>query len=80
MSLLTGFKILVVEADPDLREIVTGDFMMARAAVESAEHGQAGLKCIQLQLQRFDAVLTDMRMPNGDGRFLAKAVTEVRPR
>lgn len=75
MSQLNGFKILVVEDDPDLREIVTDDLMFSGATVEAAESGQVAIKSIQQH--KFDAVLSDMRMPNGDGRFLAQEVLKL---
>lgn len=70
MGQFAGFKILVVEDDPDLREVLIDDLQFAGATVSSAENGKAALASIQSE--KFDAVLSDMRMPNGDGRFLAK--------
>ena len=76
MSQLKGFKILIVEDDADLREVVLDDLSMAGATVDSAESGQAALKLIQSH--QFDAILSDMRMANGDGRYLAKELSKMR--
>ena len=75
MSQLKGFKILVVEDDPFLREYLVEDLVLAGVEVASAESGQAALE--QVQSQDFDAVLSDMRMPNGDGLFLAREILQL---
>jgi CheY-like chemotaxis protein len=72
---LEGFKILVVEDDPDLREIVADDFSMAGGDVHWAESGNKALKMVLAG--RYDFILSDMRMSDGDGRYLAQKILEI---
>jgi CheY-like chemotaxis protein len=72
MNKLSGFKILIVEDDQDLREIVVDDFLMSGATVDSVESGQMAIELVQKK--HFDAILSDMRMLDGDARFLANAL------
>ena len=75
MNKLAGFKVLIVDDDAELRELVSEDFLMAGAQVETAASGNEALSLIRAKV--FDFVLSDMRMPNGDGRFLAKEIFKI---
>ncbi len=75
MTLLKGFSVLIVEDDPDLRELVSENFLLAGASVATASSGSEAI--ILVNINRYDFILSDMRMPNGDGRFLAKEVMKM---
>lgn len=75
MKKLGGFKVLIVDDDPDLSEIVSEVFTISGAETESAENGTVAIGLIRSK--KFDFILSDMRMPNGDGRFLAKEILKM---
>ena len=73
---LKGMSILIVDDDPDLRELLSWDFSSAECEVESAESGVSAIELIRKK--KFDLIFSDMRMPQGDGRFLAKEVLKLK--
>ncbi len=74
MQKLTGFKILVVEDDPDLNEIMC-DFLAAEnATVISAINGKDALGI--LQAHKIDFILSDIQMPIMDGFGLLVHILE----
>jgi len=56
-------RILIVDDEPDLREILALDFEMAGYQVACAEDGKQALS--MLEKEKFDAVISDVRMPLG---------------
>ena len=69
MNSLKGLRVLVVDDDPDLRECVSEDFQFHELHVQEASGGKEALEMIKNN--SFDFIFSDMRMPDGDGRFLA---------
>jgi CheY-like chemotaxis protein len=69
---LSGIKILVVDDEPDLREIISSRFQMEGSHVTLAENGESALKV--LAVNDFDAVISDIRMPGGNGIELLEAL------
>jgi len=78
MTLPTPAHILVVDDEPDLRTLYELTLLREGYRVEAAaDLAQAR---IQLQQQRFDAVITDMRLPDGLGlELLRDMVAQQRP-
>ncbi|MFN7728103.1 MAG: response regulator [Bdellovibrio sp.] len=70
--MLQGKSILVVDDEPDLREILCDEFELEGARVSNASNGQEALK--QVQAGSFDVVVSDLRMPGGDGVTLTRAL------
>ena len=64
--------ILVVEDDPDLREIISYDFREQGYKVLEAENGSLAFEIVKQQ--QIDLILSDIRMPNGDGVELLKNI------
>ncbi|PTL85681.1 response regulator [Vitiosangium sp. GDMCC 1.1324] len=62
---MTGAHILVVDDDPDLREVVTLMLEAAGYRVRQAENGQIALERIKEELPGL--ILLDMKMPVMDG-------------
>lgn len=56
---------MVVDDEPEVREIVLTILRLAGYAVAGAEHGGDALR--ELERGRFDAVITDLLMPDKDG-------------
>jgi signal transduction histidine kinase/CheY-like chemotaxis protein len=70
-------QILVVDDEPDLVEVIRASLELAGFDVISAETGAVALEL--LSEARFDAIVSDMRMPDIDGRALWKAVQQRQP-
>jgi CheY-like chemotaxis protein len=71
--------ILVVEDDADLRTYITDVLQSLHYRVIAVSDGAAALRCAQNPQQRIDLLLTDIIMPNFNGRQLASDVRVVRP-
>lgn len=76
-SRLDGVRVLVVESEPDVRELVTtalGQYGARVTAVSSAVEALAMLK-----LQKPDALVTSLSMPDKDGYWLIREVRSLPP-
>jgi len=69
---LPGVKILIVDDEPDLRDILCSRLQMEGSHVTLAENGESALKV--LARNHFDAVISDIRMPGGSGIELLEAL------
>jgi len=69
---LSGVRILFVDDDDDLRDAVVLSLQRYGAIVSPASNGISALELFH-HLE-FDVVLSDMRMPDGDGLFLADSI------
>ena len=69
-------RLLLVDDEPDILETVVElvDATMPGVAVTPAANGFAALKA--LERERFDAVLTDFKMPGMDGAVLLQRIRE----
>jgi signal transduction histidine kinase len=70
-------KILVVDDDPMLSQSLRNTLQADGHEVVVASGGKAGIETFQaaqLSLEPFDVVITDLGMPNVDGRQVARAV------
>lgn len=65
---LSGRTFLVVDDEEEIRSIVGDTLEMYGARVFQAENGSRALEI--LRREKVDAVLSDVRMPGGDGVFL----------
>jgi CheY-like chemotaxis protein len=74
MAKLTGKHILIVDDEADLRDILVSDFELEGARVDAAENGTEAFKLFQKT--QYDFVLSDIRMPNGDGITLLKMIQQ----
>ncbi len=71
------WKILVIDDEPDIREVLEMTLQDSGYQVWSAENGEAGLiKCNQLTPQ---LLITDIRMPGMDGLQLLEVVKKRHP-
>ncbi|MFO0696910.1 MAG: ATP-binding protein [Polyangiales bacterium] len=74
----TRGTILVVEDQPDVRELVRMQLEDAGYRVLEAEHGRAALAVVD-EHRRIDLVLTDVVMPELSGPGLARELVGLRP-
>lgn len=65
-------KILVVDDEELIREILVETFSMHGAQVDAAEDGTRAFE--KVKSVNYDIVMTDVRMPNGDGISLLKSI------
>ena len=70
----TQRTILLVEDDPGVRETTADLLSLTDARVLVADCGHAGSQL--LDTEKIDLVVTDMIMPNGDGRWLLAVIRD----
>lgn len=75
--MLNGKVILVVDDEADLREILRDEFGFEGATVLEASNGVEALQIVKDK--SVDVILSDIRMPGGDGRTLAREVRALHP-
>lgn len=71
---LTGVRLLLVEDDEDLRRELASIFTLYGAIVDDCDSGDAALT--KLHRRRFDVVVSDVEMPNGDGCSLVSSIRQ----
>jgi two-component system response regulator ResD len=67
-------RVLVVEDERSIRELVADQLGQAGYACEAIADGEAGLR--RLREQRFDVVVLDLMLPGVDGMTICRAVRE----
>ena len=65
---MNASTILIVDDEPDLRDAIAFDFRRQKFNVLTASGGIEALKIIETE--KVDVVISDVRMPNGDGLLL----------
>ena len=70
----SGRNILIVDDEPTLREILREEFEYEGATVHEAPNGKTALE--HLKLNPCDLVVSDIRMPGGDGVGLLRGINE----
>ena len=68
------FKMLIVDDEPELLEVLSEYFELKDYNVLTAESGNKALEV--LEKEEVDFVLSDIRMPDGDGPSLVKSIRE----
>lgn len=69
---LTGLRLLIVDDDADVRQVLESLLSDEGAEVHSAESAEVGFE--MLRRLRMDIILSDIGMPNTDGYVFARAV------
>ena len=72
------YTILIVDDDETLRNALVYDYKKRGFTVFSAENGTKALELVLTE--RIDLVISDIRMPNGDGIELLRKIRERDPR
>ena len=73
-SILSGIRALVVDDDPDAREVLTALLQAQGVLVRSVGSVREGLAALELELP--DIVLSDLAMPDEDGYALIRSIRE----
>jgi CheY-like chemotaxis protein len=71
---LKDISILVVDDEPELREILIEELTYRGASVHGVENGKQAF--IELSQKKYDVILSDIKMPGGDGIELVKRISE----
>jgi DNA-binding NtrC family response regulator len=74
---LQGKKILIVDDEEDLRDVLSSRIEMEGSEVVLAENGKLAVN--ELKKHTFDAVISDIRMPGIDGIGLLNLIRAVKP-
>ena len=69
-----SIKILIVDDEESICDILKEQFELLEAKVVTAYNGKQAYEI--LLKEQFDIVITDVKMPNGDGIFLLKKIKE----
>ncbi len=69
-------KILIIDDEPKLRELLAKILVLEGYEVQKAENASNGLALIN---QDLDLVITDVRLPDGNGIILTKQIKELAP-
>ncbi len=77
MTSLKGKKILIVDDEPDLRDLLSDEFEFHGCEILEAANGQLALDCILRN--KIDVVISDVRMPDMDGTHLLEKIREIDP-
>jgi CheY-like chemotaxis protein len=67
-----GLKVLLVDDNPANRELIRSLLSPLGVALTTADGGEAAMRCSQLQA--FELILMDLRMPGVDGWTAARAI------
>jgi two-component system, OmpR family, response regulator MprA len=74
-----GATVLVVDDEPPIRQFLRRTLEGEGFQVEEAQDGESALRVIQARTEPFDLVLTDLSMPEIDGRQLSETLRRYRP-
>jgi two-component system response regulator PilR (NtrC family) len=70
-------RALVVDDEPDIRDLLSMTLQRMQVDVETASDRATAVR--RLGSERFDLVLTDMRLPDGDGLDIVQWIQQQRP-
>ena len=74
-----GATVLVVDDEPVVRQFLRRTLEGEGFYVEEAQDGDSALRLIQARAEPFDLVLTDLSMPQIDGRQISETLRRYRP-
>jgi DNA-binding response OmpR family regulator len=74
-----GATVLVVDDELSIRQLVRRTLEAEGFHVEEAANGEAALRLVQARAEPFDLVLTDLSMPQIDGRQVSETLGRYRP-
>jgi CheY-like chemotaxis protein/two-component sensor histidine kinase len=74
---VTKGRVLVVEDEPDVREIISDVLEHDGHSVDVAASGDLALQ--KIRRQRYDVILSDIRMPGMDGPGFYRALSDTKP-
>jgi two-component system, NtrC family, response regulator AtoC len=73
------FAVLVVDDDPDVRELLVEYFQDRGFEVDAAGDGRAAQIALQREAARYGLILTDLHLPGADGLAVLHAAKQANP-
>ncbi len=70
---------MIVDDEPPIRQMIRRKLEAEGFQVEEAEDGESALRLIQSRIKPFDLVLTDLTLPEIDGRQVVETLRRHRP-
>lgn len=77
MSVLKDKKILIVDDEEGIRDLIVSELEFNDAICYQATTGKEAIDAFKTQ--KFDAVISDIKMPDGDGLFFLEQIKDIRP-
>ncbi len=77
MSVLKDKKILIVDDEEGIRDLIVSELEFNDAVCYQATTGKEAIEAFKTQ--KFDAVISDIKMPDGDGLFFLEQTKDTRP-
>lgn len=74
---MTKSTVLIIDDEPDIRELLTLTLSRMGLMCDSASDYKQGIECIKQN--NYSLVLTDMRLPDGDGIEIVKFIQKIKP-
>ncbi|MBL7481147.1 sigma-54-dependent transcriptional regulator [Legionella bononiensis] len=74
---MTKSTVLVIDDEPDIRELLTLTLSRMGLMCDTASDLKSGIECVKQN--NYSLVLTDMRLPDGDGIELVKFIQKYKP-
>lgn len=74
---MTNSTVLVIDDEPDIRELIALTLSRMGIGCDTAVDYNQGLECIRKN--NYSLVLTDMRLPDGDGIEIVKYIQKFKP-
>lgn len=74
MERLKGFKLLIVDDDDEIRDVILTKLELHGAQCDEAEDGNIAFE--KIKENTYDCVISDVRMPNASGIDLANMIRE----
>lgn len=74
MERLKGFKLLIVDDDDEIRDVISTKLELHGAQCDEAEDGNKAFD--KIKENTYDCVISDVRMPNASGIDLANMIRD----
>ena len=74
---MTQNSVLIIDDEPDIRELLTLTLSRMGLTCETSANLKQGIECIKHN--NYSLVLTDMRLPDGDGIEIVRYIQKYKP-
>ncbi len=78
-AFIPRLEVLIVDDDPDVRDLLAEFFAARSFPVATAASGQAALSAIEHDPRRYGLIVTDLQMPGADGLTVLRAAKRANP-